>query len=135
MSRVSFGPGVAIATASIGPLVALALLARALTTQPSFGDAGALLMLAPVALIVGLLVGGFVSCIPNVVGAALLGWAGTRVRMARHPLPWAVTGAMMGGGLSALVDLDLVSWQPAMAMAPAGTVSALLCRWGTDWTD
>lgn len=131
MRGVSFGLGVVSATCAIGPLVVLAIVAYDLATDPP-ADTG-MMMAVPVALFVGLLVGGFVSVIPNVVGAALLGWLGCHERWARHPLLWLATGIVLGGAIGIVVG-DGEQHLP-LVFAAAGGVSALICRRGTDWDD
>lgn len=132
MTIVAYWKGVGVASAAAGPLFLLAALA---TTTPD-------LLAEPNSWPLGLFVGfaslpvGFVlALIPNWFGAALLGALGCGNDAARLPVFWALIGAGIGGALDAAVAASGTTPGFTPMFTLTALASALICRWGTRWTD
>jgi hypothetical protein len=131
VTRARFLPGALLASVLIGPLVgAVGLVASALTDRDT---ALTTFYASPLVLLFAMPVGFAVSIVPNLIGTAVLAWAGRENEGVRLPALWALVGAAAGWGLGlGLARGSSTNTGPAM-LAAIGVASALLCRWRTRW--
>ena len=130
MKGVSFLPGAVLASLAIGPLVALG--GVLVTVFSNSGGAGGL-WAAPVVIVLAAPVGFVVSFLPNLLGAAALGWLGRGNIAGRLPVLWVLAGAGIGGAPVVALNPDVPAPEAVAVLAGIGALSALLCRWKTRW--
>lgn len=135
MTKVTFAGGVAAASGAAGPLVVAPQL-----LSMFWLDSPAILSWNGLALSLGFLFlslwgGLLLSILPNAAGSAALAALGCRYRWVRQPAVWGVTGAVLGGLLQfVFTGAGEGPWRvPVLALA--GLACALICRWGTRWSD
>ena len=132
MKDVTWGAGVALATALAGPIFATPLLI--VMSWPDISVQGVIVSVLGM-IFLTMPIGAILSIIPNTVGAALLGWLGTHHPAARHPLAWLLTGVALGALIGFAAVPDLRHPGAMLVMAAVGAACALLCRRGTEWID
>ncbi len=132
MKNVTFLPGVALASALIGPT---ALIGGTVIGVALGGTGAEALWVVPLAILFALPIGFVVSILPNLLATTLLASLGRGNIAVRLPVMWALAGAGTGAALVVLISAGTADAGSMALIAMIGTVSALLCRWKTVWND
>lgn len=122
VANSAIAAGIALATAAAGPLFTLPVVA---ITAFGRGTSIASIVGGSIfVLIVSVPFGAIIALIPNTLGATALVLAGRRFSVARHPVVWAIAGALLGA------SIGLVAGKGGpLACGWTGAACALLCRW------
>ncbi len=137
------GSGSIAATLLAGPIFVIGLLLGTWSTTmdtviivPDLADAGAgILISIVIGIAMTMLVGAFISGIPNLLGTSLMQRLGRHNVAMRLPITWA-----LAGGLAAAMPVTLIGGTQNDAIASfafsfAGAICALICRWRVVWND
>ena len=96
------------------------------------GVGGGLLATAAVS-IMSVPFGFLIALLPNLIGSAMLSWAGERRLWVRSWLFYAITGAVIGSLLAVIYVGEINVGMLHLGLT--GTACAALCRRGTRWHD
>lgn len=133
MRGVTCAKGVAVASAAAGPLFIAPPFVASVLWGP--GDFTNKVLLFTLALFFSVPFGFIASILPNLLATSLLAWLGRENVGVRFWPFWALAGAGLGWTIDWLVVLTSGSDVPGPLFALAGLPCALICRWGTRWSD
>ena len=136
--RAEFATGVLYASLAAGPIFnTVVLLPPAIEEHDVFA-----LVVAPIAalglFILSVPIGFLLALIPNMIGGALLAWAGAYLPAARSWGVYAISGGLLGCLLAAFAEgivADSSVDASILLLGATGTACALICRHKTRWHD
>lgn len=133
MQNVTYAKGVAVASAAAGPLFILPPFLVSALWNPA--DLPNRTLLFIIALFLAVPFGFIISILPNVLATWLLARFGRENVGVRFWPFWALAGAGLGWAIDWAVTLTSGSGVPGPMFALVGLPCALICRWGTRWSD
>ena len=128
VANSAIAAGIALATTAAGPLFTLPIVA--ITAVGGGTSTGSMIGGSIFVLIVSAPFGAIIALIPNTLGATAMVLAGRRFAVSRHPVVWAIVGALLG----ASIGLAAGKGGP-LACGWTGAACALICRWRIRWID
>ncbi|RSU60126.1 hypothetical protein DAH55_12115 [Sphingomonas koreensis] len=133
MMHFNYRFGAALAMVSAGPSFALLLFLADMILDPFGIEPSTLWTLFPVVLI-AVIPGMAIAFLPILLGGFGMAYFGTRSTSARHPITWAVAGAILGMLMAFLFD-DSAQSGLVLPFLLNGAICALIVRYGTRWDD
>lgn len=134
MKAFRYGPGATGALFCAGPIFTVIMIFGSAILHSTEGGFWLSLAVVIPLILVAIPFGAILGAVPVLLGGYMMGSLGVEQPASRHPLLWALAGAVMALPMLILLG-GPPTWDTTGLFTVTGAICALIVRYGTRWSD